>query len=106
MKCKWFAYGTGNATITPSTLASLKSRMVLPFWYWLTQVVLKKGLLKSCSVVVLEIFQDIDMMWHKQRGHQPMSVKSITPRHVATCSGVVVEPLMLNLLQIYCWVWC
>jgi len=29
---KWFAYGPANATATPSSLASLKSRMVLPFW--------------------------------------------------------------------------
>ena len=28
---------------TPSTLASIKSRLVLPFWYQLTQVVLKRG---------------------------------------------------------------
>jgi len=27
---------------TPSSLASFKSKLVLPFWYWLTQVVLKK----------------------------------------------------------------
>ena len=27
---------------TPSSLASFKSRLVLPFWYWLTQVVLEK----------------------------------------------------------------
>jgi len=26
----------------PSALASIKSRLVLPFWYWLTQVVLEK----------------------------------------------------------------
>jgi len=27
----------------PSSRASLQSRMILPFWYWLTQVVLEKG---------------------------------------------------------------
>jgi len=27
---------------TPSYFASFKSRLVLPFWYWLTQVVLEK----------------------------------------------------------------
>jgi len=39
---------------TPSSLASLKSRLVIPFWYQLTQVVLEKKLLNgcSCSVVV------------------------------------------------------
>jgi len=30
------------------SLASVKSRLVLPFWYWLTQVVLDKGPLNGC----------------------------------------------------------
>ena len=34
---------------TPSSLASIKSRQVLPFWYWLTQVVLEKRSLNGCS---------------------------------------------------------
>ena len=34
---------------TPLSLASFKSRLVLPFWYWLTQVVLEKRLLNGCS---------------------------------------------------------
>ena len=33
------------------SLASLKSRLVLPFWYRLTQVVLKKGPLNGCVCV-------------------------------------------------------
>jgi len=33
----------------PSSLASLKSRMVLPFWCWLTQVVLEIRPLNGCS---------------------------------------------------------
>jgi len=33
----------------PSSLASFKSRMVLPFGYWLTQVVLEKSPLSGCS---------------------------------------------------------
>ena len=31
------------------SLASVKSRLVLPFWYWLTWVVLEKGPLNLCS---------------------------------------------------------
>jgi len=31
-------------------LASFKSRLVFPFWYWLSQVVLEKRLLNGCSV--------------------------------------------------------
>ena len=34
---------------TPSSLASFKSRLVLPFWYRLNQVVLAKRLLNRCS---------------------------------------------------------
>jgi len=43
-RCEWFAYGPADATATPSSLASLKSRMVSPFWCWLIQVVLEKGI--------------------------------------------------------------
>jgi len=38
-RCKWFRYVPADATAT-SSLASLKSRMVLPFWCRITQVVL------------------------------------------------------------------
>ena len=34
---------------SPSSLASFKSRLVLPFWYLLTQVVLEKRSLNGCS---------------------------------------------------------
>ena len=37
--------------VTPSSLASFKSRLVLPFWYRLTQVALEKRPLNGCSVV-------------------------------------------------------
>jgi len=47
-KCKWSTYGPADATATPSSLASLKSRMVLPFWCRLTQVVLEKRPLNWC----------------------------------------------------------
>ena len=35
---------------TPSSLASFKSRLVLPFWYRLTPVVLEKRQLNGCIV--------------------------------------------------------
>ena len=38
---------------TPSSLVSFKSRLVLPFWYRLTQVVLEKSPLKGVVVVVV-----------------------------------------------------
>jgi len=38
---------------TPSSLASFKSRLVLPFWYRLSQVILAKRPFNRCSVVVV-----------------------------------------------------
>jgi len=38
---------------TPLSLASFKSRLVLPVWYWPTQVVLEKRLLNG--VVIVEV---------------------------------------------------
>ena len=35
------------------SLASVKSTLVLPFWYWLTRVVPEKGPLYVCCVVVV-----------------------------------------------------
>ena len=35
--------------------ASFKSRLVLPFWYWLTPVVLEKRTLNGCSTTLITI---------------------------------------------------
>ena len=35
---------------TQSSLASVKSRLVLPFWYRITQVVLEKRPLNGCNI--------------------------------------------------------
>jgi len=37
------------------SLASVRSRLVLPFWYWLTWVVLKKGPLNVCVCVCVRV---------------------------------------------------
>jgi len=52
-RCRLFAYGPADAYClcqpeTPSSLASFKSRLVLPFWYQLIQVALEKRL-NGCS---------------------------------------------------------
>jgi len=51
MRCRLFVYGPANAIAsqTPSSLAWFKSRLVLPIWYRLTQVVLGKRPLNGCS---------------------------------------------------------
>ena len=41
------------------SLGSLKSRLVLPFWYRLTWVVPEKGPLNGCVCVYCELFADI-----------------------------------------------
>jgi len=52
-RCR-LAYGPADATATHSlSLASVKSRLVLPFWYRLTWVLPEKGPLNGC-VCVLE----------------------------------------------------
>jgi len=44
---------------TPSSLASFKSRLVLPFWYLLKQVVLEKIPLNGCSSSSSSSIQDL-----------------------------------------------
>jgi len=47
---RWrLAYGSADATATHCLLLQQKSRLVLPFWYRLTWVVLEKGPLNVCS---------------------------------------------------------
>ena len=41
------------------SLASLKSRLVLPFWYWLSRVVPDKGPLNGCVCVCVHHFSQI-----------------------------------------------
>ena len=45
--CIWPSWCHGHSL----SLASVKSRLVLPFWYWLTRVVLDKGPLNECVCV-------------------------------------------------------
>jgi len=43
VRCKWFAYGPADVTVTPSSLAPLKSRMVYLFGAGLLRLIWKKG---------------------------------------------------------------
>jgi len=51
MICVWSS--SADATATPSSIASLKSRMVLLLWCWLIQVALEKRPLNSYLFVSL-----------------------------------------------------
>jgi len=46
------------AQLMPLPLASVKSRLVLPFWYRLTRVVPDKGQLNGCVCVCVYIYMD------------------------------------------------
>jgi len=50
-RCRLFAYGPADATASkkPIISCSCKSRLVLPFWYRITQAVLEKRPLNGCS---------------------------------------------------------
>ena len=41
------------ARLMPLSLASVKSRLILPFWYWLTRVVPDRGPLNGCVYVCI-----------------------------------------------------
>ena len=80
-----FAYGPADAAAsqTPSSLASFKSRLVLPFWYRLTQVVLEKRLLNGCSsssssVVIFDHFCQINCLNVRQTDLYPVCRVDIT----------------------------
>ena len=55
-RCKWSAHGPADATATLSSLTSLKSRLVQPFWCQLTQVVPEKRSLKGYLSVCLSVY--------------------------------------------------
>jgi len=54
---------------TPSSLVSFKSRVSLPFWYRVTQVILEKKPLNRCSAVVVclsvGVFTKLDLTEHQ-----------------------------------------
>jgi len=67
------------------SLASVKSRLVLPFWYWLTRVVLDKGPLNGCVCVY-----DICTVLRKSRirGAGSQEVDSKMPKWVSFLSKI------------------
>jgi len=50
-----FAYGPADATASQNPVISclIKIQTGLPFWYWLTQVVVEKRLLNECFILVV-----------------------------------------------------
>ena len=64
-RCR-LAHSPENATATQS-LASVKSRLVLPFWYWLTRVVLDEGPLNRCVRVCVTYLLTYLLRQQKER---------------------------------------
>jgi len=58
------------------SLAPVKSRLVLPFWYRLTWVVPEKGPLNGCA-------RDSEWQWH-QLGHMQVCISFQTDNHAST----------------------
>ena len=62
--------------LMPLSLASVKSRLVLPFWYWLTRVVPEKGPLNGCvcvcAQIVLFAFSALTLLFGRQEGIRPV----------------------------------
>jgi len=52
VRCIWFVYSSADATATTSFIASLKSRLVWPFWCRLTKFVLEQRPLNRCLLSV------------------------------------------------------
>ena len=59
--CIWPSWCHGHSLF----LASVKSRLVLPFWYWLTRVVPDKGPLNGCVCV-----SDLPNLDSRPSGHR------------------------------------
>jgi len=58
LACKKLGFGVVNCLergvdSLPSSLASFKSRLVLPFWYWLTEIALERRPLNGCGSNIL-----------------------------------------------------
>jgi len=67
----------------PPSLASFKSRLVLSFWYRLTQVILEKRLLNGCSSSsrLSKMAALITMIWHIERVQFQLGCDAQTSYH-------------------------
>ena len=80
------------------SLPSVKSRLVLPFSYWLTQVVPDKGSLIGCVCVCRNIIS----LWSPSQTDNITVVhpSSLMSRHLAVTSGVKIHKLTLITIEL------
>jgi len=73
---------------TPTSLGSLKSRLVLPIWYWFTQVVLEKRPLNGCVCVCVCVLTTVKMLATTRTYYcvetRKLSSEFIYPEHFST----------------------
>ena len=74
------------------SLASVKFRLVLPFWYRLTQVVLEKGPLNGCVCV--------SRWYYTSDVNKATSVKVAIPKAKATTLKVKIQYFLWNNVQV------
>jgi len=77
------------AQLMPLSLASVKSRLVLSFWYWLIQAVLDKGELNGCVFVLSRHTQTV--LHHNICSNNP---------HFILLDDAVAENYFLEMLRI------
>ena len=87
----------GETCIWPSwchchslSLASVKSRLVLPFWYQLTRVVPEKGPLNVCVCGVVKVTQRNCLTLYLLGAAQPFAVSAAAICHSVQINGNVV----------------
>ena len=112
VRCRLFAYGSADATESPNPIifASFISRLVLPFWYRLTHVVLAKRPLNRCRSSSIYVAMSTIEHWWKTpcwkwnpvaetagglslRHHQSNAVfeTTLNARHCAESTGNIVS---------------
>jgi len=87
-RCEWFAYGPAGAAATPSALVPSKSRIVLPLYGWLSQVVLAKTPLNECLLVCFVRSVTAMMTWCVSIWSRSSATFSRTS---TSCGGLVLK---------------
>ena len=88
------AYRPADATATHCLFASVKSRLVLPFWFRLTWVVPDKGLLNGCVCVCVCVVCTVDCI-----DTQPLHYNNVSFVHARFDNKVHVFDLSTDLGQ-------
>ena len=80
------------------SLASVQSRLVLPFWYWLTRVVPEKGPLNGCVCVCVFLMQTEPVRFTKniKINHQ-VTFCYITSYRPEGCETICLPPMAVPL---------